>query len=333
MAYRIERLDRGIKLRTDGIYSLISNREMLYLSGPRLIPVLLLLIVPLILEPYWRVVLLDCLNLALLTISWDFLANFIGLFSLGQAFFFAAGSYLLAVFNVYLGLPIVLAMPAATICGAIVSTILVIPTLRLRGIFFALSLFLIPLLSARVIEAFNILGGTEGIRGIAALPNTWVEQYGMIIVVLITLFGARRLVNTDYGMIFRAIRNDEQVVKSIGINVPWKKIQAVFLATLPCAFSGAWMCSIHTITGLQAFALDYTILPIAACVVGGPGTLAGAAYGAFLLGLISNLLREFGGYRMVFFAVILLIFSVYWSEGIFTYLRRKYFQFERKVEL
>jgi len=103
---RKERIDRGIKVRTEGIYALMSWRELAYLSVPRLVLIVGLLSLPLVMPGmYWqRVVSIVCIY-ALLALSFDFLAHFVGLVSLGGAFFVGTGSYLTAVLNTKLGLP------------------------------------------------------------------------------------------------------------------------------------------------------------------------------------------------------------------------------------
>jgi branched-chain amino acid transport system permease protein len=118
-----------------------------------------------------------------------------------------------------------------------------------------------------------------------------------------------------------------------GINIYWFKIQALFISSSIGAFAGALMTHIYMFVGMPVFALDYSILPIAAAVVGGPGTLAGATLGAFILVPLSEALRGVGGLRIVFYGLFLVIFVVALPEGIFHYIRRKYLQFERWVEV
>jgi len=84
---------------------------------------------------------------------------------------------------------------------------------------------------------------------------------------------------------------------------------------------------------MPVFALDYSILPIAAAIVGGAGTFAGPMFGAFLLVPLSEVLRGLGGLRIVFYGLFLVVFIVALPEGIFHYIQRKYHQFERWVEV
>jgi branched-chain amino acid transport system permease protein len=84
---------------------------------------------------------------------------------------------------------------------------------------------------------------------------------------------------------------------------------------------------------MPVFALEYSILPIAASAIGGIGTLAGPLFGAFILVPLSEILREFGTLRIVFYGAILVICVVALPEGIFHYLSRKYTQTERWVRI
>ena len=158
-------------------------------------------------------------------------------------------------------------------------------------------------------------------------------MFVLLLMFLITVFGFRRFVETDFGLVLGAIRDNEQAVRSAAINVNWCKTLALFLAALPGTFSGVWMSHIYMSVGLGAFALDYSIMPIAAAIIGGTGTLAGPAIGAFILVPLSEILRELGVLRIVFYALIIVAFVVLKPEGLFTYLRRKYHQFERKVAI
>lgn len=331
--YRKERLDRGIKARSDDIFAVTSYREMLYALGPRLAAVGGLLIAPLlrdIIGVYWLNVLLITCIITLLAISWDLLAA-VGLPSLGQAFFFGIGGYITGFLSRSYGLPPLLSIVIATLVGALLCTLLLLPVLRLRGIYFGLLTLALPLLFMRIIEATKILGGTEGMSGLAPMPGLTVELYLAVGAVLLCVFGFRWLIDTDYGLVLRAIRDNDRSVLAAGMSLTWYKAQAVYLAALPGTFAGAILTHHYQFVGMPAFATEYSLLPLASAVVGGSGSFTGAAMGAFILTPLSEALRAFGTLRMLVYALVLVIFAVGLPEGVFHYLQRKYYQFERLV--
>lgn len=333
--YRRERLDRAIKARCDDIFALSSYREITYLVAPRALPAALLLIFPLltgVVGLYWERVVSTACVIALLAISWDWMAS-AQLISLGQALFFGVGAYLSAYLSLTFGWPIYLTIPMATLCGALLCTALLLPTLRMRGVYFALFTLIMPLLLARLIEATKILGGTEGLSGLAPLPSLWVELYVPPVALLVCLFGLRRLSGTDYGVILKGIRDNDRAVMAAGINIYWFKAQVLFVAAIIGAFAGAFFAHYYQVAGLSSLALDYSILPMASAIVGGVGTLAGSVIGAFILVPIFEALRAFGTLRIVFYCLVMVVFIVGLPEGVFPYLRRKYHQFERVVSV
>ncbi|HZD57813.1 MAG TPA: branched-chain amino acid ABC transporter permease [Anaerolineales bacterium] len=331
---RRERLDRGIKVRSESIYALASLREMLYLLAPRLVLILGLLLSPLLIQSfYWQRVLGISAAYALLALSFDFLANYVGLVSLGGALFTGVGAYTAGILNFYLGVPPLMTIPIATLVGAAVSTLILLPVLPLRGVYFAIATLMYPLLFERIIAAANILGGTEGLSGLSSFSAIWIENYLPIFGLFLALFGLRRLVNADIGLVLRAIKDNDQSVRASGLDITNYRARAVFIASAIGCFAGAYLSHLYSWAGMSSFALDFSILPIAATVVGGPGTLAGPVLGSFILSPLSEVLREFGTLRIVFYALVIVLFIVFRSEGVLNYLQRKYEQFEHWVEV
>ncbi len=329
---RRERIDRGIKARSDDVFSLNSFREMLYVAVPPLAPVLLLIVLPLVLPSYWQKVLISTCVFALLAMSWDFLVG-VGMVSLGQALFFGVGAYLAGISNKILGLPIWIDIPIATVLGGAICAVLLTPVLRVRGVYFSMVTLVLPLMLERIVEASGVFGGTEGISGIKPFPNPLVESYLIVLITLFALFAFRRLVTTDYGLVLKAIKDNDRAVMSVGINIYWMKAQALFISGCVGAFCGAFITHVYGFVGMPSFALDYSILPLSSAVVGGMGTFAGSFLGAFILVPLSEALRGIGGLRIVLYSCFLVFFIVALPEGIFHYIQRKYQQFERWVEV
>ena len=332
---RKERVDRGIKVRSDSIYVLSSLREISYLVAPSALLIVGFLILPVALYPwpYWSRVALSACTLGLLAISFDFLANYAGLVCLGVAFFYGVGGYTGALLNTELGLPYYLSIPLATVIGAALCTLAIYPCLPLRGIYFAVVTLMYPLLMTRLIEALDILGGTEGFRGIEGFSSMWVEQYALITVLLAALFVLRRFVSEAPGLVIRAVKDNDQAVRASGISVTRCRAQALFIASLLGCFAGAYYVHMYRSVGVSSFALDLSILPIAASVIGGGGTLVGGLIGSLILVPLGEFLREFGSLRIAVYALILTGVIVFRTEGLVPFAARKYKQFEGWVRV
>ena len=333
--YRKERLDRGIKARSEDIFALASYRELLYLIMPRALLIGGLLIFPLlsgVIGQAWLNVMVIACTTALLALSWELLAS-VGLVSLGQALFFGVGGYIAGYLNAAFSLPPLLTIPIGTLLGALLCTAMLYPAIRLRGIYFALITLTLPLLFQRVIEATKILGGTEGLSALDPLPETWMVVYIAVAAVLTSLFGFRRLLDSDYGLVLKAIRDNDRAVLAAGIDVQRYKAQAVFIAALPATFAGALSTHQLQFVGIPVFTANYSILPLASAMVGGVGSFAGSLIGALILVPISELFRGFGTWRVVVYSAILVVFIVALPAGIFPSMQRMYHQFERRVPL
>lgn len=334
MARRLERIDRPIKVLTEDIYSLSSIGNMLYVAVPRLLPTLLVLLIPLLFPSAYlqRVATLTAIY-GLLALSWDFIALSTGLVSLGQALFFGVGAYLAALLNLQVGLPPAVTLVLATVLGASICTALLAPCLPLRGIYFAMTTLVYPLLVARVIEATAIVGGTDGLVGVDSFPDIWLERYLILIFILASTFSLRRFMTTDLGLVLRSISDNDQAVRASGININFYRLIAVWIGSALGCFAGAYFTHLYMFVGLSAFSLDLSILPIACAVVGGIGTLAGPVLGAFILVPLAEMLRDLGTLRIVSYSLLLVALVLFKPEGIMSFLKRKYEQVERWVEV
>jgi branched-chain amino acid transport system permease protein len=334
MPRRRERIDRPIKVLTEDIYALNSIWNMLYVAAPRVLPALLVLSIPLLSpSPYVERVLIITAIYGLLALSWDFIALSTGLVSLGQALFFGIGAYLAGLINLQFGLPPVLTLALATVVGGTICAVLLAPCLPLRGIYFAMTTLVYPLLVARIIEATAIVGGTDGLVGVESFPNIWVERYLVFIFLLGSIFFLRRLITADLGIVLRSISDNDQAVRASGINITLHKLIALWIGSALGSFAGAYFTHLYMFVGLSAFSLDLSILPIACAVVGGIGTLAGPVLGAFILVPMAEMLRDLGTLRIVAYSILLVALVMFKPEGMLSYLKRKYEQVERWVEV
>lgn len=331
---RKERIDRGIKARTEGLYALQSWREVLYLIAPRASFIFGLLILPLVLPSlYWQRAFALAGVYALLAISFDFLAERVGLVCIGGAFMIGIGGYISGALNYYLHLPLFLTIPIGTFGGALICTLLWLPCLPLRGIYFAVVTFMFPFLATSIILAGNLFEGTEGLSPIVVFPSTWIGTYLIIIILIFSVFSLRRLCGEDIGVVFAGIKDNDQAVFASGINVTRVKVYSLYIGSLIGCFAGTFVAHFSGFVGVSLFAVDFSIMPISACIMGGPRTLAGPALGALILAPLSEILRGFGQLRVVLYCLVLIGFILFKPEGLLNWITRKYHQIEHWVKI
>ncbi len=329
--YRRERIDRGIKVRCEDIYALLSIKEVSYLLAPRILPITLMLIFPLfhnIIGDYWEKTFFFTCLMAIMSMSWELL-SYIGLISLGHAMFFGIGAYVSAIFNVILKCPIYISIISGSIIGGFFCTLFLIPASKLKGIYFVMITLCMPIFLSRIIEATNIVGGTSGISGMESIGNYYLKMYVPILFLIVCIFSLRRFMASDYGLIVKGIKDNELCIMSSAINTGLFKFIIIFISSIIGCFSGAFMAHYYRFAGISAFSLDYSIIPLTCSVFGGYDSFVGSVLAAFIIVPILEYLRCFGTLRIVIYSVMLMIFLSILPEGLFHYIKRKYHQFER----
>ena len=148
-----------------------------------------------------------------------------------------------------------LSIPVAALGGAAFCTVILLPCLPLRGVYFAIITLMYPLMMTRIIEAFELFGGTNGMMDIPGFANPWVEQYFLIISTLIFLFALRRLAVEDIGLVIKGVKDNDQSVRASGINITVVKAQALFYASFLGCFAGAYLAHIYMWAGTGGLAV------------------------------------------------------------------------------
>ena len=164
----------------------------------------------------------------------------------------------------------------------------------------------------------KILKGALGISGTSALYKDIKENFFLIgvILVLITLFIVQNLVNSRSGRAIMSTRDNRIAAESIGINVTKYKLLAF---TVSAALAGvAGVLYSHNLSMLKVSVFDYnmSILILVYVVLGGIGNLRGSMIAAIILYALPELLRGFANYRMLIYAVVLIVMMLFnWAPA------------------
>jgi branched-chain amino acid transport system permease protein len=294
---------------------------------------LMLFLVPVITgnPHYLSILTLTCI-FAIFAASWDLLSGFTGQMNFGHATFFGVAAYTAALLNVYIGLPPWLTIPIGAIAAVLVSLILGVPCLRLRGIYLAFGTLAFPLIIKDIIPAIPGAGGTLGVQGIKAIvpisSSPVIEYYIAAALMVVLGFIMWKITDSKTGLIFHAIREDEVTVRASGINTTRYKLLAFCLSGFFAGIAGGLYVHLIGVASPDAvFTLTLSFQAIIWAVFGGIATIYGAIAGVFILyslySLPEYLSFNISELRMLLVAVIVLLVLFFMPEGLITWIRDK----------
>jgi branched-chain amino acid transport system permease protein len=219
-----------------------------------------------------------------LAIAFDVLAGYTGYLNFGHGAFFGVGAYTTGILMMQAAWPFPLAAGAGGVVAAVAAVIAGLPTLRLRGAYFAIATWALSRGVQQLALMMTVTGGPDGMR----LPPFLHPQffyYAMLGVVGATFFALWFLLErAPFGLKLKAIREDEQGAKALGLNPTLLKVQAFVLSAVPTALIGGvfayWVTFIDPASTLGDLVSDQALVMV---VFGGMGTLVGPVIGAVLI--------------------------------------------------
>jgi branched-chain amino acid transport system permease protein len=267
--------------------------------------------------PYALGILIVSIYFAMLSLGWNLLAGFTGQFSMAPAAFAMLGAYTTGLLNFHWQVPLLIGIPCALIATALLGWILGRVVLRLKGPYLALTTLSFAEIARVVIS--NSIDFTRGDQGlnVPTLFHSRVGYYYLFLAVLFaTLIGLYLLLRGRTGRFWLAIRDDATGAESRGINVVRYKTLAFTLSCAICGLAGSLYGTFSQLVSPELGLLAQTGLVIAMVVIGGIGTLTGSIFGALLVYLASEWLREAGGIQMIVFAAVVILFARFFRAGL-----------------
>lgn len=225
-----------------------------------------------------------------------------GMLSIVHAAFWGVGAYASALLSLHFQTPFLFNLVAAAVVAALVSILVVVPSLRLNEDYFAMATFGFQMILFSVFNNWIVL--THGPMGLAGIPRAALfgqelslpYSYFFVVAVFygLSLITFRLISGSSFGRTLRAIREDEIFAQSLGKNV-WLHKAAVFVAAAAFAgLAGSFYAHYVTFIDPTSFTVLESILVISMVIVGGAGTFWGPVLGAALLVLIPEILRLAG---------------------------------------
>lgn len=273
----------------------------------------------------------------LMGLGLNIVVGFAGLLDLGYVAFFAIGAYVMGVLTtsaigpqagqIVYGPQVTFweALPIAVLVSVLAGVILGIPVLNIRGDYLAI-------VTLGFGEIIRILAGSDflkpyigGSQGIVQVAKSNIGKidlnspqrlfYVIVLAILLAAFISWRLRDSRIGRAWKALREDEDVAQAMGIHLVSTKLMAFATGAAFAGLSGAIFASQIGSIYPHSFKLLVSINVLALIIVGGMGSLPGVFVGALLLVGLPELLREFGEYRLLVYAALLVVMMLTRPEG------------------
>ncbi len=279
-----------------------------------------------------RIILFCGIN-AILAVGLNLINGTTGQFSIGHAGFMAVGAYTTAFTAIQLEnaffagqagklgfFQVALVFPLSLLTGALTagfSGLLVgVPSLRLRGDYLAIVTLGFGEIIRLVFNNAHFLGGATGYSGDRTLGLPiytsffWVFSCALLV---ITLLG--NLTYSSYGRALSAIRDDEIAAEACGIPTTRFKVMAFVISAATAGIAGGLFAHLQSTIRPDDFKFDRSIDMIVMIIVGGLGSVTGAIVGAIFVGITLELTRDLQQYRLVVYALLLILLMVFRPQG------------------
>jgi branched-chain amino acid transport system permease protein len=243
----------------------------------------------------------------------------------GHALFFGVGAYTAALLNLHAHLPPWGSIPLGALGAVLAGLIIGIPCLRLRGTYLALTTLAFPIILMGIVFALpGITGGELGISGLERLARSRVANYYIaVVLMLVSCTIMWKITDSNTGIIFHAIREDELAVRSSGINTTRYKLMAFCLSGFFAGIAGGLYAHFMRIAGPSTLEVSMSFQVVIWAVFGGIVTIYGPIGAVFILYPLLEFFRFWPEYRTLMFAVVILLILLYMPDGIFPWLRDK----------
>ncbi|RJX35165.1 MAG: branched-chain amino acid ABC transporter permease [Desulfarculus sp.] len=275
------------------------------------------------------------LMFSLYGMGWNLIGGYGGQVDLGKAQYVGIGAYTTALLMIRLDVPFWYSLPVGLALAVIWSFIIGYPLFRLKGHYFAIATIATSLVLKDIFEVWNFVGGARGLeiplKG--NLPNWLYLQFkqdyyyfyvllAMFLVGLIYVNGFR---HSRLGFQLRAIKDNENVARSLGIDAHWCKIKAYATATAFVAAVGSFhACYNFNIEPEDVMSLDLSVLIALMAMLGGAGSMWGPIIGAAILVPMKSYLGDWlggkagmAGMDLLLYGAIIMFIAAVQPRGVY----------------
>lgn len=250
-----------------------------------------------------------CVNILL---AWSvYVVLLTGNLSFAQGAFMAIGCYGAGLLTVKAGWPLAPAIVAAAIATAAIGALIGYPALRLRGIYLILVTVGITFCVRVLMENLQFIGGVGGFGGMTGADLIWA-------VVTVVLVGIALVVlsRSPLQRVLDAVREDDRVAASMGINVTYVRLVAFAVGAAIAAIGGALYGHYLNFVRPDNFDILVSIFVVLYVILGGVNNMWGSVLGAAIMTLLPEYIRELKDWRPVVFGLAIVVLLLFRPDGL-----------------
>mgnify|MGYP006428513629 CR=1 FL=1 len=248
----------------------------------------------------------------------NIIAGFTGYMPLGYVAFYGIGAFTTAALTAKAGWLVYFALPMAGVGGVALSLILS-PTLRLRGIYFAIVSLALAIIVRLIVSNLpqSVTGGSFGLN-LGAESEPVAAFYVMLVLMVAAVGTATWLAQSRLGKALRAVRDDPEAAATLGVNTQAARLKAWVLSALIASLVGgveAWYTNI--VDPNTAFEFLITAKTVIYAIAGGLGTVAGPVAGAIVMVFVDDLIwQQFPVLNVFLLGLIIMLLVLFLPRGL-----------------
>ena len=286
--------------------------------------VVLLLLQRIISNSYYQMLINQTMINSIVVMGLNYITGMTGQMNMGTGGIYALGAYGMALLTTKTGASPWLGLLLAVVLGLIIGRGLGYPSLRISGIYLALT----TIAFAEVVRLLltnwvNFTGGAIGVQGIPkfsifgfTLDTDDKYYYLLLVITVILAVIAKRIISSKWGRVFQSIKDNPDAAEACGVNIAQIKILAFTLAAIYGCIGGALYSCLMGYISSNTFNQDLSINYLIMMMLGGIGSVAGNILGAGLVTILPEMLRVLENYYWLIFSIIMLVFAVFMPYGL-----------------
>jgi branched-chain amino acid transport system permease protein len=286
----------------------------------------------------------NILIFGLYAVGFNLLFGYTGMLSFGHAAFLGVGGYLAGMVVVHAGWPWWAAIATGVAASCFAGLVIGYVAIRTRGIYFSMvTLALAQIVYYAFYKAENWTGGENGLRGVKVeainLPGISIDfinplnkYYVILVFVALALWFVSRILNSPFGAVIEAIRENEKRAAACGFDVARSKLLVFVLSAAICGLAGA-LRALH-LSMVPIDSLHYVLSgqAVMMCLLGGMGTFMGPFIGAAVFLYLEDVVTNITKYWMAVVGIIFMFFVLFFPKGIWGTILQWVARWQQKIK-